>query len=123
MSYVVVARAPIDQIEAVRGNMGGNSKWVSSFKSDFNYDFHVSFRPKELANHRATYNFREFDPKDSQDLSGHSIFYKDKTYSRGDGFFDLLPKGREEDGPTHALPDWASFKTKSIHNCKGYSHV
>jgi hypothetical protein len=23
------------------------------------------------------------------------------------GFFDVLPKGREEYGPTHALPDWA----------------
>ncbi len=135
MSYVAVARAPIDQIEAVRLNMGWKFKWVSSSKSDFNYDFHVSFRPEELANHRATYNFREFDPKDSKDLSGHSVFYKDKagdvfhtysTFSRGDeqflgiyGFFDLLPKGREENGPTHALPDWASFKTKDIHNCKG----
>jgi predicted dithiol-disulfide oxidoreductase (DUF899 family) len=60
MSYVVVGRAPIDQIKAVRRKMVGNSKWVSSSKSDFNYDFHVSFRPEELANHRATYNFREW---------------------------------------------------------------
>jgi predicted dithiol-disulfide oxidoreductase (DUF899 family) len=22
-------------------------------------------------------------------------------------YFDVLPKGREEYGPTHALPDWA----------------
>jgi predicted dithiol-disulfide oxidoreductase (DUF899 family) len=134
MSYVAVARAPIDQIEAVRLKMGWSFKWVSSSKSNFNYDLHVSFRPEELANHRATYNCRDFDPKDSEDLSGNSIFYKAKngqvfhtysTFGRGGeqflgiyGFFDLLPKGREENGPTHSLPDWASFKTKRIHNCK-----
>jgi len=132
MSYVAVGRAPIAQIEAVRRKMGWKFKWVSSSNSDFNYDFHVSFRPAELANHRAIYNFREFDPKESEDLSGNSIFYKDKrgqvfhtysTFGRGGeqflgiyGFFDLLPRGREENGPTHALPDWASFKTKHIHN-------
>jgi predicted dithiol-disulfide oxidoreductase (DUF899 family) len=43
MSYVAVARAPIDQIEAVRRKMGWKFRWVSSSKSDFNYDFHVSF--------------------------------------------------------------------------------
>ncbi|MGA8034328.1 MAG: DUF899 family protein [Candidatus Acidiferrales bacterium] len=137
MSYVAVGRAPIDQIEAVRRKMGWQFKWVSSFKSDFNYDFHVSYRPEEQANHRAIYNFRDFDPKNSKDLSGNSIFYKDEngevfhtysTFGRGGeqflgiyGFFDLLPKGREENGPTHSLPDWASFKTKNIHNCKGHS--
>jgi predicted dithiol-disulfide oxidoreductase (DUF899 family) len=110
---------------------------VSSSKSDFNYDFHVSYTSEQLVNHRATYNYREFDPKDSQDLSGHSIFYQDKagqvfhtysTFGRGDeqfmgiyGFFDLLPKGREENGPNHALPDWASFKAEHIHTCKGHS--
>jgi predicted dithiol-disulfide oxidoreductase (DUF899 family) len=137
MSYVAVARAPINQIEAVRLKMGWKFKWVSSSKSDFNYDFHVSFRPEESANHRAIYNFREFDPKGSEDLSGNSIFYKGEdgqvfhtysTFGRGGeqflgiyGFFDLLPKGREENGPAHSLPDWASFKTKDIHNCKGHA--
>jgi predicted dithiol-disulfide oxidoreductase (DUF899 family) len=38
------------------------------------------------------------------------------------GFFDLLPKGREEYGPTHSLPDWASFKTRDIHNMQGRSN-
>jgi predicted dithiol-disulfide oxidoreductase (DUF899 family) len=134
MSYVAVARAPIDEIEAVRRKMNWKFKWVSSSQSDFNYDFHASFRPEEIANHRATYNFREFDPKETADLSGNSIFYKDKsgqvfhtysTFGRGGeqflgiyGFFDLLPKGREENGPAYSLPDWASFKTLHIHNCK-----
>ncbi len=112
---------------------------MSSFNSDFNYDFQVSFRPEEPANHRAIYNFRQFEPKDSEDLSGNSIFYQDQngqvfrtysTFGRGGeqflgiyGFFDLLPKGREENGPSHSFPDWASFKTKHIHNCKRQSGV
>ena len=49
VSYVVVARAPIAEIEAVRQRMGWRFKWVSSFSSDFNYDFHVSFTKDELA--------------------------------------------------------------------------
>jgi predicted dithiol-disulfide oxidoreductase (DUF899 family) len=138
MSYVAVARAPIDEIEAVRKKMGWKFRWVSSSKSDFNYDFHVSFRPEEVKAHEAIYNFRKFDPKGSEELSGNSIFYRDDkgqvfhTYStvgRGGeqflgiyGFFDLLPKGREEYGPTHSLPDWASFKTRDIHNMQGRSN-
>jgi predicted dithiol-disulfide oxidoreductase (DUF899 family) len=132
MAYVAVARAPIEQIEAVRKKMGWAFRWVSSSKSEFNYDFHVSFRPEEREAHHAFYNFREFNPKDTQDLSGNSIFFKDEqgqvflTYSsfgRGGeqflgiyGFFDLLPKGREETGPSRSLPDWAGFKTRGTDN-------
>jgi predicted dithiol-disulfide oxidoreductase (DUF899 family) len=132
MSYVAVARAPIAEIEAVKRKMGWKFQWVSSSKSDFNYDFHVSFRPEELKAHRTIYNFREFDSKDTEDLSGNSIFFKDEqgqifhtygAFGRGGeqflgiyGFLDVLPKGREEDGPMHSLPDWAGFKTRGVHN-------
>jgi predicted dithiol-disulfide oxidoreductase (DUF899 family) len=132
MAYVAVGRAPIDQIEATRKKMGWRFRWVSSFKSDFNYDFHASFRPEEVKARRAFYNWKEIDPKGSIDLSGNSVFYKDAsgaifhtygTFGRGGeqflgiyGFFDVLPKGREEYGPTHSLPDWAGFKTANVHN-------
>ena len=112
MSYVAVARAPIHEIEAVRRKMGWHFRWVSSGGSDFNYDFAVSFRPEEVEAGKAYYNYREFDPQESFDLSGNSIFYKDlqgqifhtySTFGRGGeqflgiyAFFDLLPKGREE---------------------------
>ncbi len=43
LSYVAVARAPIEEIEAYRKNMGWKFPWVSSYHSDFNYDFNVSF--------------------------------------------------------------------------------
>ena len=124
MSYVAVARAPIDEIEVVRKRMGWKFCCVSSFKSDFNYDFHVSFRPDEVKAGKTTYNFREHKiGAETYTLSGHSIFYKNAkgdifhtygAFGRGDEqfmgifrFLDALPKGREEYGPWHSLPDWA----------------
>jgi predicted dithiol-disulfide oxidoreductase (DUF899 family) len=124
MAYVAVSRAPIAEIEAVRKRMGWKFCWVSSNKSDFNYDFHVSFGPEEVKAGKTTYNFREKSiGPETYTLSGHSVFYKNAkdeifrtygTFGRGSeqfmgiyGFFDVLPKGREEYGPTHALPDWA----------------
>jgi predicted dithiol-disulfide oxidoreductase (DUF899 family) len=46
------------------------------------------------------------------------IFHTYGAFGRGDEqfmgifrFFDVLPKGREEYGPHHSLPDWAKFMT------------
>jgi predicted dithiol-disulfide oxidoreductase (DUF899 family) len=126
LSYVAVSRAPIEQIEAVRKRMQWKFCWVSSYQSDFNYDFHVSFRPEEVKAGKTIYNFREkkIGPQ-THTLSGHSVFYKNAkgeifrtygTFGRGGeqfmgiyGFFDVLPKGREEYGPAHGLPDWAKL--------------
>jgi predicted dithiol-disulfide oxidoreductase (DUF899 family) len=49
VTYVAVSRAPIEKIEAYRKRMGWKFPWVSSYGSDFNFDFHVSFTPEELA--------------------------------------------------------------------------
>jgi predicted dithiol-disulfide oxidoreductase (DUF899 family) len=122
VSYVAVARASIDEIEAVRKRMGWRFRWVSSFASDFNYDFNVSFRPADMQAGRAYYNWAYGNPG-IEDLSGDSIFFKDDagqifhTYSvfgrGGEDFlgiyriFDLMPKGRNENGPYHSLTDWA----------------
>jgi len=136
MAYVAVSRAPIEQIEAVRKRMGWKFCWVSSLKSDFNYDFHVSFRPEEVKAGKTIYNFREkkIGPQ-TQTLSGHSIFYKNAkgevfrtygTFGRGSeqfmgiyGFFDVLPKGREEYG--HGLSDWARVHDQYESDGKGCS--
>jgi predicted dithiol-disulfide oxidoreductase (DUF899 family) len=124
MRYVAVSRAPLEEIERVRLRMGWNFCWVSSVRSDFNYDFHVSFQPDEAKAGRAFYNFGEtkIGPR-TFTLSGASVFYKNPAgeifhtygaFGRGDeqfmgiySFFDVLPKGREEYGPVHGLPDWA----------------
>jgi len=125
VSYAAVARAPIEEIEAVRKRMGWSFTWVSSFHNDFNYDFHVSFTPQELASKRAFYNYRYTDPG-LADLSGDSVFFKDdegkifhtySTFGRGGEEFlgayrllDVMPKGRDENGPYHSLTDWVRPK-------------
>src|SRR5262249_3927206 len=103
--------------------MGWNFKWVSSFASDFNYDFHVSFNGPELEEGRVLYNFEWRGlPFKSEELAGLSVFYRDlagdvfhtySTYSRGDepaltayAYLDITPKGRDENGPTYTLADW-----------------
>ena len=42
-TLVLVSRAPIANIERFRKRMGWSVPWYSSYGSDFNYDFHVSF--------------------------------------------------------------------------------
>jgi len=125
VSYVAVARAPIEEIEVVRKRMGWKVTWVSSFNSDFNYDFNVSFKPTDVAAGRAQYNFGPAPEWTAtvQDLSGRSVFYKNEAgeiyhtysaYGRGGeevlgiyGILDTMPKGRNETGPNHSLTDWA----------------
>jgi predicted dithiol-disulfide oxidoreductase (DUF899 family) len=122
VSYAVVARAPIEEIEVVRKRM--TFLWVSSFRSDFNYDFNVSFKPEDVAAGRAQYNFRPAPEwaANIQDLSGRSVFYQNEAgeifhtysaYGRGGeealgiyGILDAMPKGRNETS-YHSLVDWA----------------
>ena len=125
VSYVAVARAPIQEIEAVRKRMGWKLRWVSSYHSDFNYDFNVSFTRQTAASGHAIYNYSVVPQwaGELEDLSGDSVFYRDEagqifhtyaTFGRGGEeflgiyrFLDATPKGREENGPFHSLPDWA----------------
>jgi predicted dithiol-disulfide oxidoreductase (DUF899 family) len=111
VSYAVVSRAPLPKIEAFKKRMGWRVNWVSSYGSDFNYDFHVSFKKEELANGEAYYNY-EMRNVGIDELSGRSVFYKDpagdifhtySSYGRGGEMFlgtyhflDITPKGRDE---------------------------
>ncbi|HEY4781026.1 MAG TPA: thioredoxin family protein [Chthoniobacterales bacterium] len=126
-TFVAVSRAPRPEIEAFKKRMGWRFKWVSSFGSDFNYDYHVSFTPEEIRKGKVYYNYdmREFQV---EELAGTSMFYKDEngdifhTYSafaRGSemlggvyGYLDHLPKGRNETGPNHDLSDWVRHHDK-----------
>lgn len=123
VTYVAVSRAPLAEIEAFKKRMGWSFKWVSSFETDFNYDYHVSFRQEEIAQGKVFYNFELRDlPFNIEEMSGLSVFYRDisgdifHTYSchaRGDEgglttyfYLDLTPRGRDENGPTYTLADW-----------------
>lgn len=125
VSYAVVARAPINEIEVVCKRMDWKVLWVSSFNNEFNYDFEVSFRPEDVAAGRAEYNYGRAEEwaAQIQDLSGHSAFYRNEagevfhtysSYARGGegglgiyAILDAMPKGRNENGPSYSLADWA----------------
>lgn len=46
VSVVAISRAPLSEIEVFKKRMRWRFKWVSSYGSDFNYDYHVSFTPR-----------------------------------------------------------------------------
>jgi predicted dithiol-disulfide oxidoreductase (DUF899 family) len=120
VTLVGISRAPREKLEAFRGRMGWGFKWFSSGNNDFNYDYHVSFRPEELKG-KAEYNYakladfaQRYGMRETElsDLPGVSVFYKDKDgniyhtysfYERGIdilntayNYLDLVPKGRDE---------------------------
>jgi predicted dithiol-disulfide oxidoreductase (DUF899 family) len=112
VSLAMVSRAPLAKLEAFRRRMGWRFPWVSSYGSDFNRDFHVSFTPDERAQGAVDYNYtrQEFP---SEEAPGISVFAKDASgdifhtysaYGRGVEplvgtymILDLVPKGRDED--------------------------
>lgn len=111
VAYVAVSRAPLAEIEAYKQRMGWHFDWVSSFGNDFNYDFHVSFTPEQLAARNAEYNYQMIDPG-IEELPGYSVFAKNETgevfhtysaFARGGeallgtyALLDMTPKGRDE---------------------------
>ena len=120
-SIVAVSRAPLAKILAYRKRMGWDFPWVSSFGSDFNYDFHVSFRKEQVAQGKVDYNFGTItvDPRYiDEELPGLSVFAKNEageifltysTYARGldalldtNHYLDVTPEGRNKG----AYPNW-----------------
>jgi len=113
VTMIAVSRAPYKKLAAYRQRMGWGFKWMSSAKSDFNFDFHVSFTREELTKKEAFFNFSLQDPGPSE-REGHSVFFKDKhgdvfhtysCYARGNDmlnihyhYLDMVPLGRDENG-------------------------
>src|ERR671919_2158079 len=60
VTMVCVSRAPLDKINAYKQRMGWRFTWVSSFGSDFNYDFGVSYTDEQRAN-GGEHNFQWWD--------------------------------------------------------------
>ena len=93
--------------------LGWAAEWVSSWDSDFNHDYHVSFTKEELATGEVYYNYRMTEDG-FDELPGLSVFVKDaagsvfhtySSYARGNEaaisafyYLDLTPKGRNESG-------------------------
>jgi predicted dithiol-disulfide oxidoreductase (DUF899 family) len=112
ITFVAISRAPLAEVEGFKRRMGWGFPWVSSYGSDFNFDFGVSFTPEEKARNEATYNYAR-GPYEHDELPGISVFVKDgsgavfhtySTYRRGVeammgtySLIDLTPKGRDEE--------------------------
>jgi predicted dithiol-disulfide oxidoreductase (DUF899 family) len=126
VTLAVVSHAPIAEIETFKKRMGWRFRWVSSFGSDFNYDYHVSFTEEERARGQVEYNYDQ-TKFFSDEGPGLSVFAKDangdifhtySTYARGldillgaYNFLDLVPKGRDEDGLAFSM-SWVRHHDK-----------
>lgn len=124
-TLVVVSRAPLAEIEPFQKRMGWRFKWVSSAKSDFNFDYHVSFTPEQIRSRKMFYNYGALD-MDIDEREGVSAFYKDakgtvyhtySSYARGIDmlnttyhFLDLTAKGRDEN--PERTQDWVRYHDK-----------
>jgi predicted dithiol-disulfide oxidoreductase (DUF899 family) len=127
VTLLAVSRAPLSKIEGFKKRMGWHFPWVSSFGSDFNFDYHVSATKEELAKGEMYYNYRVFKSR-GEEQPGISVFYKDKadgdriyhtysSYARGGdlligtyNYLDLTPLGRNEINPNHI--DWVRHHDK-----------
>jgi predicted dithiol-disulfide oxidoreductase (DUF899 family) len=112
ITMLAVSHAPVEKLQAYQKRMGWTFKWMSSYGTDFNSDYHVSFTPDERAKGTVYYNY---DVQDfpSEEAPGISVFYKNEKgevfhtyscYARGLDmmnvayqYMDLAPKGRDED--------------------------
>ncbi|HSS09478.1 MAG TPA: DUF899 domain-containing protein [Acidimicrobiales bacterium] len=109
VTMLCASRAPLVQLNAYKGRMGWSFQWVSSMRSDFNYDFGVSF-PDDRPGPGAKHNFTA-EPQ-GEEHAGLSAFALENSvvhhtyscYARGLEAFnagyqllDRAPKGRDED--------------------------
>jgi predicted dithiol-disulfide oxidoreductase (DUF899 family) len=70
VTLIAVSRAPLSSIEPFKKRMGWSFKWVSSFQTDFNYDYHVSFTEADIQSGAASYNYSPVKvPKDREGIS------------------------------------------------------
>ena len=111
VTLIASSRAPYAKIAAYMKRMGWSFNWVSSGDSDFNFDYGVSFKPEELKEGGAFYNYTRKNPGMTE-REGLSVFAKDdegtvfhtySAYARGIDmvnvayhYLDLVPKGRDE---------------------------
>lgn len=99
-SIILVSRAPLEKLVRYKERMGWDLPWVSSFGSDFNYDFNAT--NDEGENHVASVFLRN-----GEDI--YRTYYTDQRGVEHLGshwtWLDLTPYGRQE--PWEVAPeDW-----------------
>ena len=58
-----ISRAPVAKLQAYKQRMGWSFPWASSFGSDFNYDFQVTFTEEQQQSGVVEHNFRTMDTR------------------------------------------------------------
>ena len=123
LAFTVISRAPLERIDEIKRRVGWTFPWVSSYGSEFNFDFGVSFKKEDIAAGRAMFNYGTTRIESSEDMMGASIFVRNasgevfhtySTHARGIenlmGTFmwlDLTPVGRHrfDDGRSRVRED------------------
>jgi predicted dithiol-disulfide oxidoreductase (DUF899 family) len=112
-SFVVISRAPIAKIERFKKRMGWDFPWLSSFGTDFNYDFQVTLDENHTEHNYVPVStlpahMQGLKKSEAPGLSvfvrdGERVFHTYSTYARGldpflntYNFLDLTPLGRQE---------------------------
>jgi predicted dithiol-disulfide oxidoreductase (DUF899 family) len=116
-TFALVSRAPLAKLEAYKSQKGWRVPWFSSFGSDFNYDFHVSFDEKIAP---IEYNYRNKAELQARSGPGHmqneghglsvffqlddEVFHTYSAFARGTesvtdaySLLDITPYGRQQD--------------------------
>ena len=113
VTMAAVALAPYSKFAAYKKRMGWGLPVYSSAPSDFNFDYHVSVTPEQLAAGHAEYNYRVDPISIGSEAPGLSVFAREdgkiyhtySAYARGLDmlnvayhYLDIVPKGRDEAG-------------------------
>lgn len=61
VTLCAVSRAPLAKIKAYKRRMGWSFPWVSSFDTDFNFDFQAAMTEEQQQSGAVEYNFRTMD--------------------------------------------------------------
>ena len=117
VAFTAVSRAPLEKLVAYRDRMGWSFPWVSSGRSDFNFDFHVTIDPSVAP---VEYNYKNQAQLEAENIAwrdwsgeqpgmsayardGDEVFHTYSAYARGfDGLWpmwqwlDRAPLGRNE---------------------------
>jgi predicted dithiol-disulfide oxidoreductase (DUF899 family) len=63
VAFTAVSRAPLAKLKEYKQRMGWSFPWASSFGSDFNYDFQVTFTEEQQRSGVVEHNFRAMDTR------------------------------------------------------------
>jgi predicted dithiol-disulfide oxidoreductase (DUF899 family) len=106
ISFTAISRAPLAKLNAYKRRMGWKFPWASSYGSDFNYDYGVSFDGPGEYNYRHVEDpFEELPGFSAFALEDGVVYHTYSSYGRGGDvlmpiyqLLDRAPYGRNEDG-------------------------